>query len=124
MAGLAQDLRYALRQLHRSLGFASAAVLTLALGIGANTAIFSVINATLLGPLPYEDADALVKIWGTNLKKGVDIDLLSAAEVQDIRNQNTSFVEIGSSTDQVYNLTNAGDPESIPGYQLSANFFD
>jgi putative ABC transport system permease protein len=124
MAGLAQDLRYALRQLHRSPGFASAAVLTLALGIGANTAIFSVINATLLGPLPYKDADALVKIWGTNLKKGVDIDLLSAAEVQDIRNQSTGFVDIGSSTDQVYNLTNAGDPESIPGYQLSANFFD
>jgi putative ABC transport system permease protein len=124
MTGLFQDFRYALRQLQKSPGFAFAAVLTLALGIGANTAIFSVINTTLLQPLPYKNADALVKIWGTNLKKGVDVDLLSAAEIQDLRNQSTSFVDIGSSTDQVYNLTNAGDPESIPGYELSANFFD
>ena len=124
MRGLLQDFRYALRQLRKSPGFAFAAVVTLALGIGANTAIFSVINTTLLPPLPYKDADALVKVWETNPKKGVDIDLLSPSDVQDIRNQSTSFVDIGSSTDQVYNLTNAGDPESIPGYQLSANFFD
>ena len=124
MNGLIQDVRYALRQLLRSPGFASVAVLTLALGIGANTAIFSVINTTLLRPLPYKDAGALVKVWGTNPKKGVDIDLLSSADLEDIRNQSTAFVGIGSSTDQVYNLTNAGDPESIPGYQLSANFFD
>ena len=124
MTALLQDFRYALRQLQKSPSFAFAAVLTLALGIGANTAIFSVINTTLLQPLPYQNADALVKIWGTNQKKGVNVDLLSAAEVQDLRNQSTSFVDIGSSTDQVYNPTNAGDPESIPGYELSANFFD
>jgi predicted permease len=124
MNGLLQDLRYAVRQLRKSPGFTAVAVITLALGIGVNTAIFSVINAVLLRPLPYKDADGLVKIWGTNPKKGVDIDQFSPGDFQDIRNQSRAFMDLGSSTDQVYSLTEAGDPESIPGYQLSANFFN
>jgi predicted permease len=122
MTRLIQDFRYALRQFRKSPGFISVAVITLALGIGANTAIFSVINAVLLRPLPYRDPGALVKVWGTNPKKGVDVDPMSPAEFQDLRSQNHSFQEIGSSSDQVYNLTNAGDPESLLGYRLSANF--
>ena len=123
MTRLVQDFRYAVRQFQKSPGFISIAVVTLALGIGANTAIFSVINTVLLRPLPYQDPGALVKIWGTNPKKGVDIDLVSPGDFQDLRSQSRTFQEIGSSTDQVYNLTNAGDPESLLGYQLSANFF-
>ncbi len=123
MAGILQDLRYALRQLRKSPGFAAVAVITLALGIGANTAIFSVINTVLLHSLPYRSAAALVKIWGTNPKKGIDVDAISPGDLQDLRNQSRAFEEIGSSTDQVYNLTSAGDPESLLGYQLSANFF-
>jgi len=123
MSGMMQDLRYALRQLRKSPGFTTVAVITLALGIGANTAIFSVINNVLLRPLPYKDSAALAKIWGTNPKKGIDIDAISPSDLEDIRSQSRAFEEIGSSTDQVYNLTNAGDPESLVGYQLSANFF-
>jgi putative ABC transport system permease protein len=82
-----------------------------------------VINTVLLQPLPYKNASALVKIWGANPKKGIDVDLMSPGDFQDLRSQSRVFEEIGSSTDQVYNLTNAGNPESLPGYQLSANFF-
>ena len=123
MTRLTQDVRYALRQFRKSPGFISVAVVTLALGIGANTAIFSVINTVLLRPLPYRDPGGLVKLWGTNPQKGVDLDAISPGDFQDLRSQSRSFKEMGSSTDQVYNLTNAGDPESLLGYQLSANFF-
>jgi len=123
VSGMIQDLRYAVRQLRKSPGFTAVAVITLALGIGANTAIFSMINTVLLRPLPYKNAAALVKIWGTNPKKGIDVDAIAPADFEDLRSQSRAFEDIGASTDQVYNLTNAGDPESLPGYQLSANFF-
>src|SRR5271169_6005161 len=107
MTGLAQDVRYAVRQLRKSPGFTAVAVITLALGIGANTAIFSVINTVLLRPLPYKNAAALVKIWGTNPKKGIDVDAISPSDYEDLRGQSRAFEDLGSSTDQVYNLTNA-----------------
>ena len=123
METIFQDVRYSMRQMCNSPGFFLVAVLTLALGIGANTAIFSVVNTVVLQPLPYQRADSLARIWGNNPKKGVEIDLLSPADVQDLRNQNRVFKDVGFATDQVYNLTNAGDPESLLGYQFSANFF-
>ena len=123
MTRLIQDIRYAVRQFRKSPGFISLAAITLALGIGANTAIFSVINAVLLQHLPYRNPGALVKIWGTNPQQGADVDAISPGDFQDFRSRSHVFQEIGYSTDQVYNLTNSGDPESLLGYQLSANFF-
>ena len=84
----ARDLRYALRMLQRSPGFTAVAALTLALGIGANTAIFSVVNSVLLRPLPYKDADRLVTVWGYNRARGFKTDQVSPLDFADWRSQN------------------------------------
>ena len=79
------DLRFAFRQLLKNPGFTAAALLTLALGIGANTAIFSVVNAVLLRPLPYKNADRLVWIWENNLSKNIPINPASPGNLADWR---------------------------------------
>ena len=81
MRGLFQDFRYALRQISKSPGFAAVAVLTLALGIGANTAIFNLVNAVLLRPLPYKDADRLVMVWEQNPHRGWFQNIVSGAAI-------------------------------------------
>src|ERR1051326_2942715 len=86
-----QDLRYGFRMLRTKPGFTAVAVVALALGIGANTAIFSVVNAVLLEPLPYRDAERLVMIWGNNLPKGETIDLVSPADFAEWKAQNRVF---------------------------------
>src|SRR5262249_43921433 len=95
----------------------------LALGIGANTAIFSVVNRVLLFRLPYKDADRLVMVWGSNPQQGADIDLVSQADLADWRAQNTVFEDLAATDDAPYNLTGMGEPESLFGYSLAANFF-
>ena len=100
MGSLIQDLRYALRTLARSPGYALTAIATLALGIGANTAIFSVIQAVLLTPLPYPDAGRLVALEGN----------LSAPELADLRNATRSFTAMGGASPMTYDLTGAGEP--------------
>jgi len=118
-----KDLRFALRQLRKSPGFTFIAVLTLALGIGANTAIFSVIYAVLLRPLPYPNPDQLVIITESD---GAQSDIsVSFPDYVDWKQQNTVFEEIAISRRESYNLSGLGNhaPEQISGALVTANFF-
>ncbi|MGH9865285.1 MAG: ABC transporter permease, partial [Candidatus Acidiferrales bacterium] len=126
MTTLFQDLRYAIRMLAKAPGFTAIAVLTLALGIGANTAIFSVINATLLKPLPYADADRLVLVWQTYGPTPDDINIVSAPNIHDIEKENDVFesMAIFDSAGKGYNLAAGNEPERVSGVRVSSKFFD
>ena len=118
---LAQDARYALRSLRKHPGFTTVAILTLALGIGANTAIFSVINAVLLRPLPYENANRLVVVVETVAEK--PIGGASFPNFADWRNQNTVFANLAAVRQrESFNLTGTGESERLQGRLVSANF--
>jgi putative ABC transport system permease protein len=117
-----QDFRYAFRSLRKSPGFTIAAVLTLALGIGANTAIFSVVNAVLIRPLPYQDADRLMLIYTTH--PGEARDYVSQPDLDDWRAHAQSFSGMLSLVTQSVNLTGADQPERVIGSFVSANYFD
>ena len=118
-----QDLRYALRLLRKKPGFTAAALITLALGIGANTAIFSLFDAVLLRALPYRDPDRLV-IVSESLPKMDATDVgVSAAEYQDYRNQNQSFSQIAAFEDDDFTLTGANEPRQINAARVSASLF-
>jgi predicted permease len=122
-----QDLCYGLRVLRKSPGFTAVAILTLALGIGANTAIFSVINATLLQPVPYPDADRMVLVWQTYGGNSSDnANIVSAPNIWDIQKQNAVLGPIGifDSAGKNYNLGAGSDAERIGGVRVSAAFFD
>ncbi|HXN51571.1 MAG TPA: ABC transporter permease [Candidatus Acidoferrum sp.] len=118
-----QDLRYAARMLRRNPGFAAVVVLTLALGIGANTAIFSVIDGILLRPLPYGDADRLVIVWENNLRRSYPQNVASPPNFLDWQTQNHVFSGMSCLSDLRGNLTGSGDPEQIVTQYVSANFF-
>ena len=118
---LAQDARYALRSLRKHPGFTTVAILTLALGIGANTAIFSVINTVLLRPLPYENADRLVVLGETVAER--PIGGVSYPNFVDWRNQNTVFANLAAVRQrESFNLTGSGESERLQGRLVSANF--
>ncbi len=123
MATLLQDLRYALRMLAKNPGFTAAAVVTLALGIGANTAVFSVVNAVLLHPLPYPTADQLVMVWQNNPRKGDREGRVSYPNFQDWRAQSTVFQGMAGFTGYSLVLTGSGEPQRVYGAMVSANFF-
>jgi putative ABC transport system permease protein len=123
LSDLWQDLRYALRTLIKNPGFTVVAVVALALGIGANTAIFSVVNSVLLRPLPYKDPDQLMMVWEENSKSGYPRDTPTVANFLDWRNQNQTFVGMAAMAYQSFNLTGVGDPERIDGRRVSATLF-
>jgi len=104
------NLRYAIRQLLKSPGFTIAAVVTLALGIGASTAIFSVLHAVLLRALPYSQAGRLVAVWQMNLERGTR-DKVTCADYADWKARNHVFEDLAYSMDEPYTLTDAGTPQ-------------
>ncbi len=109
----------------KSPGFTFVAVLVLALGIGANSAIFSVVNAVLLRPLPYDHPERLALVWETNDKIQIGFDLLpaSAGSFTDWRNQSQSFEDLSLIDGENFNITGSGAPEQISGARVSASFF-
>ena len=123
MNTLFQDVRYGLRVLWKNPGFTVIAALTLALGIGANTAIFSVVNAVLLQPLPYAKADELVTIYNT--PGGDERWPLSPQAYLNLKTHNTVFADVAALSNKGWpaNLTGDGNPERLQGFQVSANLF-
>jgi putative ABC transport system permease protein len=121
-----QDFKYAVRVLLKSPGFAVVSIVVLALGIGANTAIFSVVNAVLLRPLPFEDPERLVQIWHVPPAKsfpGMTQFAVSAANYLDWRSQNHVFEQTAIYTGASYNLTGKGVPVSVPAATVEPSFF-
>ena len=119
-----QDLRFGLRMLLKKPGFTLIAVFTIALGIGANTSIFSVVNAVLLRPLPFDDPERLVMVWNKGAEAaGGDRTPLAVADLLDWRAQSRSFVEIGAFQNVMFNYTGGESPERVQGAGVTANFF-
>jgi predicted permease len=116
-----QDIRYVLRGLRRSPGFCAAAILSLALGISANTSIFSVVSALLLRPLPYQDADRLVILWNRSPGIGIAEDWFSTAQYFDIQNGHTGFESVAIAIGANWNLTGDGEPERVGTLRVSSN---
>lgn len=123
MSTLLQDLRYACRQLRNSPGFALAAALTLALGIGANTAVFSVVDAVLLRPLPYSQPDRLVSVQAHNPKRPASRAPLSYPNFFDFRKQNHVFDHLVTYHDNQFTLTAAGQPLHLDGEMVTWDLF-
>jgi len=124
LADLGQDLRFGLRTLIKNPGFTVVAVIALALGIGANSAIFSVVNAILLRPLPYKSPNQLVVIWENATHLGFPKDTPSPANFLDWRGQSTLFEGMAAFAERSFNLTGVGEPERLDGRRVSANLFD
>ena len=126
MPGVLQDVRYAVRQLRKSLGFTAVAVVTLALGIGANTAIFSVVNGVLLRPLQFNNPDRLVRVWHVPPAKsfpGMPTFSVSAANYLDWEQQNHVFEGMAIYTFHGFTLTGSDKPEQVDACAATAGFF-
>ncbi len=118
-----QDLRYGLRLLLKQPGFTLIAVVTLALGIGANTAIFSVVNATLLSPLPYPEPDQIVRVYTNNPSRGWNQSMVSLHDFRDWEAQNQAFSHIAAFNQRSANITGGQQPERIDYSLVTANLF-
>jgi predicted permease len=123
MGAVWQDLRYGARMLWRNPGFAAVAILTLAIGIGANVMIFSVVNGVLLRPLPFPDSQRIVTVWETDSNRGIAHGTASAAELLDWRDMNHSFQDLSGWRALYFTITGNGAPEQVWGSQVSGNFF-
>src|ERR1700691_3682328 len=133
------NFRYAVRLLLKSPGFASVAILTLALGIGVNTAIFSVVDAVMLRPLPYPEPDRLVSMWEEKIGEGPNNAntsgqflgsgagrprwTVAAANLMDYRTQKNSFVSLAGFAVTGMNITESGPPDRLFGEEVTANYF-
>jgi putative ABC transport system permease protein len=124
MNNFLQDLRYSVRMLLKKPIFTLIALFTLALGIGANTAIFSVVNAVLLRPLPFKDSDRLVSIYAKHLRMPDSKEGLSYPDFSDFREQSQSFQHLTAWYPWDYTVTGEADPERIRGAVVSREFFD
>ena len=122
-ADLGQDVRYGLRMLGKNPAFTAIAVVALALGIGANSAIFSVVDAVLLRPLPFRNPGQLVMLWENAAHLGFPRDTPSPANFLDWQKQSTSFTGMAAMIERSFNLTGIGEPERLEGRRVSANLF-
>lgn len=123
MDTLFRDIRFALRSLVKRPGFTLIIVLTLALGIGANAAVFSVINGVLLRPLPYRDADRVVMLWQNNSKAGVPRNDVSPANFVDWSEQSTSFEAMAGIEPFGFSMVGEGEPERFSAWLVTSGFF-
>lgn len=123
MTGLLADLRFGARMLARSPGFTAVALATLALGVGLNSAIFSVVNSVLLRSLPYRDADRIVRIWETHAASGIRESNLAVPNFLDLQQQGGVFEEMAMCEGAGMNLTGTGEPERLQAARVSAGLF-
>ena len=122
MDTILHDLRYALRTLRRSPGFATIAIVTLALGIGANTAVFTVVNAVLLRPLPYREPERLAMVWESNTSRQRDKNVVNPQNYLDWRERATAFAGLSALTWTSITFT-GGSPELVSGRAVTPDFF-
>ena len=122
METLLKDIRYGIRGLLKRPGFTAIALITLALGIGANTAIFSVVNAVLLRPLPFKDPDQLMVVWEDATFAGFPRNTPAPANYVDWKTQNQSFADMAASAERSFNITGDGEPERVTAHAVTANF--
>jgi putative ABC transport system permease protein len=123
MNGLQQDVRYALRQLRKNPGFTLVVAVTLALAIGANTAIFSVVNRVLLESTPFPHADRLMMVWERNLARDPQPFPISGGVFTSWKQENYVFQDIAASFDNEMTLTGSGEPRLVIGYEITPNYF-
>src|SRR5580693_2574497 len=121
MTSFWQDMRYGLRVLLKNPGFTAIAVLTLALGIGANTALFSIVNGVLLNPLPFPNPDELYAVYSKTTS--FEQSSISYPNLLDWQKQNHSFAALGAFRADDFNMTGAGEPERLHGHMISVEFF-
>ena len=124
LESLSQDVRYGMRGLRKNPGFAAAAILLLALGVGPNTAIFSLVRAVVLRPLPFPDPDRLVLVWDDFSANGGPTRVApSPADFVAWKEQSRSFTDLAAFTTATYNLTGSGEPAKLEGLRTTANMF-
>ena len=123
MQTLWQDMRYGFRMLLKQPGFTLVAVIALGLGIGANTAIFSVVNSVLVRPLPFANADRLAVVWQSNAQQNSLREAVAAANFLDWKDQNTVFEHIAAFREDNFNITGTEKPEHMPGCRIDASLF-
>ncbi len=121
---LLQDIRYGIRMLAKKPGFTIVSFLTLALGIGACTAIFSVINGVLLRPLPYKNIQGIVTIWQNNEKEGIRKDEVSPANFLDWRERSRLFEHMAGADPDGFDITSQGEPERLRAFLVTKGFFE